>query len=154
MPLALLWTAATVVATSAVALATPPRGMLHARTEIIAHAGLYRLLHRRLRIFRRSCHTLGPRRCFGMHAFLTVGVFGVLIIQGLAVFFRYLLLRFFVGRIDFFRFQTAAVRLFGFVRRSFLMPVFYFFFRLFLRGIDFFRLHFGVGSRTVRVRCG
>src|ERR1700684_3367658 len=54
MPLGVLWTASTVVSTSAVALTASPRRMLHPRTKIIAHASLHRLLHQELRIFRRS----------------------------------------------------------------------------------------------------
>src|ERR1700683_4866141 len=54
MPLAVVWTAPPVVSTPAVALAASPRGMLHPRTKIIAHASLHRLLRQRLRIFRRS----------------------------------------------------------------------------------------------------
>ena len=88
---------------------------------------------------------------------MPVGLLGVLTIGVLVMFFRavrYLLFRFFVGRVDFLCLQTSASRWFALARRRFLMALLYFFFRFFLGGINFFSLGFGVlRFRTLRVGC-
>ena len=77
MALAVLRTAIAVVATSPVALSAAS-GILHARTEIVAHASLRRWLADRPRIFRRHGKIVYWRLRFGVQMLGVFGVFGVL----------------------------------------------------------------------------